>query len=112
MNELRRRRPKRRCHHPIDDVALRHEWLRYWQARMDQLRVRDVAAELGQLEETSRRLVAWLEQVHAAGAIPSDYARQSFGHLAERERALTQHLKALRTKLEWCFDYEQRYRHR
>jgi hypothetical protein len=69
---------------------------------MDRLRVGDVAAELGKLEEISLRLAGWLEQAERAGRLPSGYAKEAFGMLAQRERGLAQRLKGLREKLGWC----------
>jgi hypothetical protein len=35
--------------------------------------------------------------------VPSEYAKEAFGRLAQRERGLAEQLKALREKLGWCF---------
>jgi hypothetical protein len=70
---------------------------------MDRLRVGDVVAELGELEEKSRHLIDWLEKVERVETVPSRYAKEAFGVLAQNERALAERLKGLREKLGWCF---------
>ena len=102
------RRHKRRKDGWTKDVKVCQEWLAYWRARMDRLRVGDVAVELGELEENSRQLAGWLEKVGRAETVPSEYAKKAFGHLARRERLLMERLKAMREKLGWCFQHEQR----
>jgi len=102
------RRRQRRTGGWTPEVVACQRLLAYWRARMDKLRVGDVAVELGKLEEGSRYLVGWFEQVERAGTVPSDYAKEAFGNLAERERLLAEKLKALREKLGWCFQHEQR----
>ena len=103
MNEAPGARRKRRGSGWKRDVAICQEWITYWRARMDRLRVGDVPAELGELEEKSRHLAGWLERVERVGTVPSGYAKEAFGVLAERERVLAEHLKGLREKLGWCF---------
>jgi hypothetical protein len=57
--------------------------------------------ELGELEERSRHVAGWLEKVERAETVPSEYAKEAFARLAQRERGLAERLKALREKLGW-----------
>jgi len=107
MSEAERRRRRRLNRRTSgwaeSDYGTARKVIAYWRARMDRLRVGDVMAELGELEERSRHLAKWLEKVERAGTVPSEYAKEALGRLAQHERVLAERFKALREKLGWCF---------
>jgi hypothetical protein len=84
-------------------VALAQKMIAYWRARMDRLRVGDVAAELGKLSELALGRAGRLERAERAARLPDGYAKEAFGMLARHERLLAARLKALEEKLGWCF---------
>jgi hypothetical protein len=88
------------------DYATAKQVLAYWRARMDRLRVSEVAKELENMEQRALLRMGWMEQAERAGTVDSEYATKAFGLVARHERALAEQLKALREKLGWCFHRE------
>ena len=107
MSEKERKRRNRRTSGWAEaDYGAARKFIAYWEARMDRLRVGDVAAELEKMERIALHRAAWFAQAEKVGTTPSKSVTEVFGTMAQHERALAGRLNALRTKLGWCFGHE------
>ena len=105
MNEAVKRGRRHRPTSPWaeEEAALIQEFLAYWRARMDRLRVGDVARGLGRMSDLALKRAAWLEHAAEAGMAGTESTTRLFRALARHERGMAASLKALQDKLGWCF---------